>query len=485
MISLPRFMLAAPSSGSGKTMVTCGMLQLLKNKGLRPSAYKCGPDYIDPMVHTKVLGMPSRNLDPFFTDRETTRMLFARSAENAGISVMEGVMGVYDGLGGITKEASSYDLAKKTDTPIILVINAKGMSLSVIPLLKGFLDYQDPDGQVIRGVILNRATKMTTALLKKPIEEQTGLKVIGYMPVLEACKVESRHLGLVMPGEVEDLQHRVNMLADELEKSIDLEALLEIAEGASKYEENESEIPEEVKLEAERLKSKAVKTGSKGGYPRIAIAKDEAFCFYYQDNLELLELLGVQPVEFSPIHDPHLPEHISGLLLGGGYPELYAEQLSENKTMLTEIKEKLASGIPYLAECGGFMYLHESMQDLKGKPYRMAGCIQGESYHTGKLGRFGYITLHTGKTQLLAEDQEIRGHEFHYFDSTNTGEDYTAVKPVTGRSWNCIHGTENSVCGYPHLYYWSNPQFAVNFVRKMQEYREEQFDLRQSGYQLK
>ena len=267
MISLPRFMLAAPSSGSGKTMVTCGMLQLLKNKGLQPCAYKCGPDYIDPMFHTKVLGMPSRNLDPFFTDRKTTRMLFARSAEHAGISVMEGVMGVYDGLGGITKEASSYDLAKKTDTPIILVINAKGMSLSVIPLLKGFLDYQDPDGQVIRGVILNRATKMTTALLKKPIEEQTGLKVIGYVPVLEACKVESRHLGLVMPGEVEDLQQRVNQLADELEKSIDLPALLEIAESALKYEKEACEIPKEVSAEAKRLKSEAAKNGNEGSNP--------------------------------------------------------------------------------------------------------------------------------------------------------------------------------------------------------------------------
>ena len=472
MISLPRFMLAAPSSGSGKTMVTCGMLQLLKNKGLRPSAYKCGPDYIDPMFHTKVLGMPSRNLDPFFTDKKILRMLFARSAGNAGISVMEGVMGVYDGLGGITKEASSYDLAKKTDTPIILVINAKGMSLSVIPLLKGFLDYQDPDGQVIRGVILNRATKMTTALLKKPIEEQTGLKVIGYVPVLEACKVESRHLGLVMPGEVEDLQQRVNQLADELEKSIDLPALLEIAESASKYEKEACEIPEEVSAEAKRLKSEAAKNENEGSNPRIAIAKDEAFCFYYQDNLELLEFLGAELVEFSPIHDRHLPDHISGLLLGGGYPELYAAQLSDNETMLKEIKEKIDSGIPYLAECGGFMYLHESMQDLNGKAYPVAGCISGESYHTGKLGRFGYITLHTEKDQLLEKDQEIRGHEFHYFDSTNTGEDYTAVKPVTGRTWNCIHGTEKSACGYPHLYYWSNPQFAVNFVRKVQEYKE-------------
>ena len=218
MLHLPRFMLAAPSSGSGKTMLTCGILQALKNRGCAPASYKCGPDYIDPMFHSRVLGTPSRNLDTFFTGEETTRYLFARSAKHAGISVMEGVMGLYDGVGGITDQASAYDLARVTATPVILIVNAKGMSLSLIPFLKGFVDYQRADGRVIQGVILNRATKMTSMLLKEKIEQETGLKLIGYVPELTACRVESRHLGLVTPGEIQDLQTRMEELAGELEK---------------------------------------------------------------------------------------------------------------------------------------------------------------------------------------------------------------------------------------------------------------------------
>ena len=195
MLHLPRFMLAAPSSGSGKTMLTCGILQALKNRGCAPASYKCGPDYIDPMFHSRVLGTPSRNLDTFFTGEKTTRYLFANSAKHAGISVMEGVMGLYDGVGGITDQASAYDLARVTDTPVILIVNAKGMSLSLIPFLKGFVDYQRADGRVIQGVILNRATKMTSMLLKEKIEQETGLKLIGYVPELVACRVESRQLG--------------------------------------------------------------------------------------------------------------------------------------------------------------------------------------------------------------------------------------------------------------------------------------------------
>lgn len=467
MISIPRFMLAAPSSGSGKTMLTCGMLELLKKKGYRPAAYKCGPDYIDPMFHTKVLGTPSRNLDPFFTEKAVTRRLFARSAKDAGICVMEGVMGVYDGLGGITKEASSYDLAKMTETPIILVVNAKGMSLSVIPLLKGFLDYQDPDGKVIRGVILNRTTKMTAALLKPSIEAQTGLKVVGYVPALDACRIESRHLGLVLPEEIQDLRQRVSDLADELEHCINIPALLELAGEAPKYEDAEQELPDTGREAAEFLQKQRKHPEQN---IRIAVAKDEAFCFYYQDNLELLEFLGAELVPFSPIHDKKLPERISGMILGGGYPELYAKQLFENERMRTEIRNCLQENLPCLAECGGFMYLHETMEDMQNQEYPMVGAVPGKAYRTTKLGRFGYITLHAGEHQLLSVDQTIRGHEFHYFDSTETGSDYTAEKPITGRSWKCIHGTKQSAYGFPHLYYWSNPQFAAQFLMQADAY---------------
>lgn len=458
-MKIPRILLAAGSSGSGKTLITCGILQALMERGVKTASFKCGPDYIDPMFHSRVLGTPSRNLDTFFTGEKTTRYLFANSAKHAGISVMEGVMGLYDGVGGITDQASAYDLARVTDTPVILIVNAKGMSLSLIPFLKGFVDYQRADGRVIQGVILNRATKMTSMLLKEKIEQETGLKLIGYVPELVACRVESRHLGLVTPGEIQDLQTRMEELAGELEKSLDFETLLAIAEHAGDYPDEAGDIPKE----AADVRSRPL---------RIAVAKDEAFCFYYQDNLELLELLGAELVYFSPIHDRVMPDGCSGLLIGGGYPELYAEALSENKSMLTSVRQAIEGGMPYLAECGGFMYLHEKMQDMQDHWYPMAGVLPGESYRTPKLGRFGYITLQAkeGKPQLLVPGETISGHEFHYFDSTDPGSDYHAEKPVTGRSWDCIHGTKASAAGYPHLYYWSNPKFAARFLDEAGKY---------------
>lgn len=466
MLHLPRIMLAAPSSGSGKTMITCGLLQALKNRGLEPASFKCGPDYIDPMFHSKVIGAKSRNLDTFFTEDKVTRYLFARTASGAGISVLEGVMGIYDGLGGTSVKASSYDLASVTDTPVILVVNARGMSLSVIPMIRGYLDYQKRFGNmVIRGVILNQMTKMTYLLLKDEIEKQTGVRLLGYVPKLEDCMIESRHLGLVMPDEVADLQRKLQKLSGELEQCLDLEGILALAQEAEDYREEEAEWEFPEKLSS---------------HPRIAVAMDEAFCFYYQDNLELMKELGAELVFFSPLHDKGLPEHTDGLLLGGGYPELYAKTLSENMGMKEQIRTAIENGIPYLAECGGFMYLHESMEDMEGNKYPMCGCIAGEAYRTPKLSRFGYVHLSANHTavqqeepengQLLADGEMIRAHEFHYFDSTDPGRDYHAKKPNGRRQWDCIHGTHVSAAGYPHLYYWSNPEFVLRFLRKAEEY---------------
>ncbi len=523
-IDLPRIMIAAPSSGSGKTMITCGILAALQKRGENPSAFKCGPDYIDPMFHTQVLGTSSGNLDPFFTEYRTTRYLFAKHAKDAGISVMEGVMGLYDGLGGVTAQASSYDLAQVTQTPIVLVVNAKGMSLSVVPFLKGFADYErtakksgsltgarseeKEQENLIRGVILNRTTQMTYRMLKPVIEEQTGLNVYGYVPPLDVCRVESRHLGLVTPDEIQDLCVRIDMLAEELEKSIDLDGLVALGRTAQPYGESELALPEaaagcrqklwtalpetadgcrqklgdilpetanrcrqELEFWQTREPDSTTVQGKSVNALRIGVARDEAFCFYYRDNLELLEFLGAELVLFSPLHDTHLPEGISALLLGGGYPELYAKELSKNSGMRREIKEALLCGMPYLAECGGFMYLHDEMEDMEGKRYPMVGIVKGASYRTDRLGRFGYLSLSAKDGQLLPEHTKIRGHEFHYFDSTDCGSAYTAVKPVTGRTWSCIHGTQRSAAGYPHLHYWSNPAFAAAFISQAIQYK--------------
>lgn len=450
---VPRILLGAAASGSGKTLITCGLLQALKNRKLQVTSFKCGPDYIDPMFHSRVIGTKSRNLDSFFADEDTVRYLLEKNARDCEISVIEGVMGYYDGLAGISAKASAYDVAKITKTPAVLIVNAKGMSLSAAAFIKGFVEYQE-DSQ-IRGVILNQVSSMMYPRLKQIIEEELSIKVYGYVPVVKDCVLESRHLGLVMPEEIVDLQQKLMELAEILEKSVDIDGLLELAEHAEELPVQESPV--------------AYHTGRK---IRIALAKDEAFCFFYQDNLELLEEMGAELVPFSPIHDKKLPEHIDGMLFHGGYPELYAKKLSENKEMLAAVCAAVQTGIPYMAECGGFMYLHQEMEDMEGHSWPMAGVIHGKSWRTPRLTRFGYITLEDGSC-FGEHVGAIRAHEFHYFDSDCCGEAYTAKKPLSSRSWKCIHSDGQGMSGFPHMYYYSNLRVPEQFLRACEERKAE------------
>lgn len=441
-MKMPRIMLAAPASGSGKTLITCGILKALKNRGFQLTAFKCGPDYIDPMFHGRILGISSKNLDSYFTDEETTRYLFAREACQADFSLLEGVMGYYDGIAGISEQASAYDIARITKTPVVLIVDAKGMSLSVLALIRGFLEFQK-DSQ-IAGVILNRISAGMYPRLKQQIEEVLPVKVLGYVPMVSEYVIESRHLGLVTPDEVEHLQEKMEGLAQVLEETLDLDLLFTLGAQAEELEYQEPEFP--------AYHAKGV---------RIGVARDEAFCFFYRDNLELLERLGAELVYFSPLHEQELPKDISGLILYGGYPELYAKKLSENQSMLSMIRERIFHGMPYLAECGGFMYLHQWLEDMEGTAYPMAGVFEGRAFRTKRLGRFGYISLEPkNKPENIS-----RGHEFHYFDSTNNGTDYVARKPLSERNWECIHENQGSVAGFPHFYYYSNPQMAVDFLK--------------------
>lgn len=453
----PRFLLSAGASGSGKTMITCGILAALKKRGKRVSSFKCGPDYIDPMFHSRVLKAKSRNLDTFFTDRETTRYLFAQGAEGTDISVMEGVMGYYDGLGGISTKASASDLADVTDTPVVLIVNTKGMSLSVAAYIKGFLEYEAHPH--IKGVIFNQMSPMLYPRMKKVVEEQLNVRVYGYVPVLKDLTLDSRHLGLVLPEEVEDLEKKFSLLADTLEQTLDLDGLISLAEEAP---EIENQCPKNIEDYLKSQEAQKIREEK----PVIAVAKDEAFCFIYEDNLKLLRELGAELVPFSPLHDKKLPEGTKGLLLYGGYPELYAKELEENAPMRQEIQDVLNQGMPCLAECGGFMYLHETMEDLKGNAYQGTGNISGRAFYTGKLTRFGYVELSARKEGVLgAGKTPIRAHEFHYFDSTSCGGDFVAKKPGSSRNWNCIHGTGKSLWGFPHLYYHACPQVAEGFLK--------------------
>ena len=455
---IPRLLLAAGASGSGKTLITCGLLQVLVNRGIKTASFKCGPDYIDPMFHTRVIGTKSRNLDTFFTGDAITRYLLAKNSADCEIAVMEGVMGFYDGVAGTTTKASAYDLARVTDTPVILIVNSKGMSVSLAAYIKGFLEYKKDSH--IKGVIFNQMSPMLYPRMKKLVEEELGIQVLGYVPRVKDCVIESRHLGLVLPEEIPELRGRLQKLAKVLEESLEIDEILRLAEAA----------PELCLKNSENAQQNAAifswKTSQK---LRIGLAKDEAFCFFYEDNLELLRQMGAQLIPFSPLHDPHLPEGLDGLLLYGGYPELNGKALEENHTMREEIKAAIDGGMPCLAECGGFMYLHDQMEGMDGKMYKMVGVIPGKTWRTPRLTRFGYITLE--QNQKNQSDLGISpAHEFHYFDSDNCGTTFHASKPESKRGWDCIHGTDHLLAGFPHFYYYGNPRIPKAFLEKCEEF---------------
>ncbi|MFI3207412.1 MAG: cobyrinate a,c-diamide synthase, partial [Clostridia bacterium] len=332
-----RILIAGTNSGCGKTTVTCALLSALKQRNLKVSSFKCGPDYIDPMFHGKAIGVSSSNLDLFFYDENTLKNLLAENSEE--ISVIEGVMGFYDGTSFSETKASSYHLAKTTETPVILTINCKGLAYSVLPIIEGFANHKKD--YKLSGVILNNTTKSSYIMLKKTIEEYFAgeIKVFGYLPKLpEDLIIESRHLGLVTANEIENIKEKLQKLGELASEYIDIEKIIETANSANEicYE----------KIDIQKICD-----------VNIAVALDNAFCFYYKDSLKLLEKLGANIKYFSPLKDTKLPKNIDGIYLGGGYPELYLKELSENETMKDSIKNFLEQNKPCIAECGGFLYL--------------------------------------------------------------------------------------------------------------------------------
>lgn len=460
-MNVPRIVISAPKSGSGKTLVAVSMMKAFSVQGKKVAAFKCGPDYIDPMFHREILKVPSRNLDLFFTGEKETRDLFLRG-NTADISIIEGVMGLYDGLGGTQEEASTYALARALKAPVILVVDARGMARSVLAEISGFLSMDTEN--LIRGVILNNIPQPLFRALKPLIEENLPVKALGFFPHQEEIKIESRYLGLKLPGEIKSIGDDVGKAAEKLMKTVDLSAVLKIAESSLSLELSD---PEGENLDFPDSKKKV----------RIAVAKDEAFCFYYDDNLRLLEKEGAEIVFFSPLRDVKIPENVDGLILGGGYPEMFAERLEKNASMRASVKNALESGLPSLAECGGFIYLHENLVDRNNTAYKMAGVIAADSFWSGKLVRFGYVSIREKNPVFLRKNPEIKGHEFHYFDSTKNGADLEETKPVGGRKFDAGYTGKNRWWGFAHLYYVSNPEFAENFVgacRKWQNSRKNQ-----------
>lgn len=435
---IPRLILAGTNSGCGKTTMVCALLQALVNRGLKTGAFKCGPDYIDPMFHSRIIGAKSANLDLHFFTPNTLNYLLAKNGADRDISVIEGVMGYYDGAGLTSTKGSTYEVAQVTDSPVVLVVGAKGASLSVLATIQGFLDFCPASH--IKGVILNQCTAMTYTALAAEIEKRFQIRAFGFLPSLPECALESRHLGLVTAAEVENLKEKMQILAQQAEKSLNIDGLIGLANSAMPVEYQPVVLPKKEPV-------------------RIAVARDNAFCFYYEDSLEALSDMGAELIPFSPLTDKTLPDNIHGLYLGGGYPELYLEQLSGNTEMLQSIRAALDRGLPCIAECGGFMYLTKS---IAGVP--MVGALEGECFNTGKLTRFGYVTLQAKKDNLLCKaGDEIAAHEFHHWDCTAPGDGFTAKKP-TGRQWACAVSTKTLYAGYPHFHFYSNPAFAEGFI---------------------
>ena len=501
---IPRVMFTAMRSGSGKTLLTMGFLRLLNQKVQGLHAYKCGPDYIDPMFHTKVLGIESRNLDPYFSDKSDLNRILGR--QKNGYAVMEGVMGLYDGIAADTTAGSSYEVAVYTGTPVILIADASKAGRTIISQIKGIL--LDDKDRMIRGLILNRISeqfyeKLKPVLIKELAEAGfPDVKCLGGIPFLKGIEIDSRHLGLKMPDEIRNINEQIDKVAGVVDKYVDMAAVLDIMSTASDIS---TCISDEI--------SSDLSSDLPSANQSIAIARDEAFCFLYSDNLEMFEERGIDIKYFSPLHDKVIPTGVSALLLPGGYPELYLKELSSNEDMLRSIRNAINSGIPSLAECGGFMYLHRLVRDEKGVAYPLVGVIDGECTYTGHLVRFGYMCIESVNKEFAGTDHfpeyikylsGMKGHEFHYYDSTSNGSGAVAVKPYYGgecpngpgekstndnpynssfisekngnrNRWNCMVAGNNGLWGFPHFYYRSDPAFIDAFVKAMEEYAHGQF----------
>ena len=436
-VNTPRVMFAATRSGSGKTTVTCGVLAALKKQNIKVQAYKCGPDYIDPMFHRTVLGIDTGNLDTFFADADAIGRILARDTKDAELIVMEGVMGYYDGVGGATTMASSYELSKVTKTPVVLIVDAKGASVTLAAIIRGIMEYKK-DSRIV-GVILNRVSPMFYSRIKHVIETECGIPVLGYLPEDASFAVPSRHLGLLQPDEMQKQRDWVETVAKAARKTIDIDGILEIAAQAEM-------------LQIQKATGETEKSKFPAGY-RIGVARDAAFSFYYRENLRMLEDMGATLVYFSPLTDAHVPE-VDALIFGGGYPELYAKQLYENQSMRASVWQALEAGMPCHAECGGFLYLGKSLADAEGNVYEMVGFLDGAGFRTERLQRFGYVELASQEADAFAVNTVLRGHEFHYWDSTDCGDACLAWKPLSKqKTYPCMVKKKGTFAGFPHLYY--------------------------------
>ena len=460
MLRTPGLVIAGTHSGVGKTTLTMGIMQVLSTS-MSVQPFKVGPDYIDPAFHTFITGRTCRNLDGWMLSEDTLRYLYSRSGQDVDINLVEGVMGLYDGAGTLRDQGSTAHVAKLLGTPVVLVIDGSGMAASAAALVLGYLRY-DPEVDLCAVIINNVNGEKHYQLLKQAVERDTGVKVAGYLPARQAIGLSSRHLGLVPRAEVPHLRQKLEQLGELVRATVDLPLLLKLAERRRPvFVSRPPSLPPV-------------------GPVRLAIARDQAFNFYYEDGLDLLAELGAELNFFSPLEAQHLPPGCSGLYLGGGFPELFAPELTENTLLMQEIKTAIAAGLPVYGECGGLMYLSEGIKTKDGDYYPMVGAFAGKTEMTGRLQRFGYVEVELQQDNILGNrGEKIRAHEFHYSTLTGVGEENFCLrvsKSQDGRfltSWDCGIRRQNMLASYPHLHFYSNPTMAASFLRHCREYKKE------------
>ena len=436
--------ISSNSSGGGKTTATLGIMGALAKKGLTVQGYKVGPDYIDTAFHRSITGKPSRNLDLFLMGEEGVKAAYSRG--NGRVGIIEGVMGLYDGK-GIDSEYSTAHIARLLNLPVLLVLSPKAQSATICAEINGLVNFENIN---CAGVIFNNVTESYYRLLKATVEANCSVNVLGYIPSDDRLSIKSRHLGLVQCSEIDDITEKTDLASELVLKHVDIEKLLKCFRETESFEDN-------FHLENHKI--------------RIAAAYDKAFSFYYAENLELLSEAG-ELVYFSPVDDRKLPENIDFLYLGGGYPEVFAKELSDNEPMLRNIKSALDCGMKCYAECGGLMYLTQAIEDKnKEQLSKMTGFFNGKAYMTEKLQNFGYASIKV-KTEnsMLDAGLKINCHEFHKsFVELYEDKIYELQKTLYNgeiRRWECGYVKKNTLGGYGHVHFFNNMDFIKSIIRR-------------------
>lgn len=460
MATIPRLVLAAPSSGCGKSTIAAGLMALWA-RGRTVQGFKVGPDYLDPMYHSAATGRISRNLDTWLVSPEHVRAAFVRASAGADLAVIEGVMGLFDGYDGAGESGSTAEVAKLLHAPVVLVLDVARMARTAGAFSVGCRDY-DPAIR-IAGIICNRVAGTVHAKCVTRAIEDTGVPVLGCVPKADRLRIPERHLGLFTtverPDEVREYLDRAARMVAE---NVDTARLLALA----------GDVPAIPRCADTR--SRAIHLAG----VRLAVARDEAFCFYYEDNLDLLRDAGAEIVFFSPLRDAALPPGSCGLYLGGGYPELYAARLSRNTAMLESIRGEHQRGLPIYAECGGLMILTQSLTDLEGHVYPMLGLIPGHAQMCTKLV-MGYRQVTSRQdTLLLPRGESVRGHEFHYSEWAGAGRvchAYEVAPRAEGHLRLEGFAAGNLLASYIHLHFEARPEMAARFVSACSHWRDRHF----------